>query len=154
SGRRPAHARYASDQIFPESADRILARFSRIIWWKHHGIVSIKRHGLIEIFRAGRFRPSRISVTNSLFISAFCSRRRSGANQSQWKQSDAKSQNEFCFHPSIESGIPFPVKIFPTTNGHQSTRIQTSFDSVLQNKMKETIFVSIRVYSWLAAGVG
>src|SRR5207302_1316161 len=106
-------------------------RDSRFIWRQDNRVVGIERDRLVEIFRAGRFRPSRISVTNSLFISAFCSRRRSGANQSQWKQSDAKSQNEFCFHPSIESGIPFPVKIFPTTNGHQSTRIQTSFDSVL-----------------------
>src|SRR5437868_2393253 len=31
----------------------------------------------------------------------------------------------------------FPSRFFQTTNGHQSTRIQTSFDSVLQNKMKE-----------------
>src|SRR5207249_11120332 len=75
-------------------------------------------------------------ITNRLLVAAFTAGRQRDTNERN--QGNINSQNElFCFHPSIESGIPFPVKIFPTTNGHHSTRIQTSFDSVLQNKMKE-----------------
>jgi hypothetical protein len=52
-------------------------------------VVGIKGHGLVEVFRGRRFRPLRISVTNSLFVSAFAAGGQNSPDKRQWKQSNA-----------------------------------------------------------------